>query len=64
MLRKENIIKWTTEDRQEFSDIKKALTQAPVCISSDFSKYFQLFSFSSEHTIAGVLLPKNQQYVE
>ena len=64
MLRKGNEIKWTTEARKSFEDIKIALTQAPVLISLDFNKDFQIYSFASEHTIAGVLLQKNDQGFE
>ena len=56
MLRKGNEIKWTTEERKSFEDIKIALTQAPILISPDFNKDFWIYSFASEHTIAGVLL--------
>jgi hypothetical protein len=41
-----------------------ALTQAPVLISPDFTKDFYLFSFASEHTIAAVLLQKNNEGYE
>jgi hypothetical protein len=37
------------------------LPQAPVLISPDYTKDFYLFSFSSEHTIAVVLLQKNSE---
>lgn len=40
MMRKGNEIKWTPEPRKSFSEIKTALTQAPVLISSDFEKDF------------------------
>ena len=40
MLRKGNEIKWTTEARQSFVEIKATLTQAPVLISPDFEKDF------------------------
>lgn len=56
MLRKENTIKWMVEARESYGDIKKELTQAHVFISPYFSKEFLVFSFSSELTIAGVLL--------
>ena len=35
MLRKENAIKWSYEARKSFSNIKKALTEAPVLNSPD-----------------------------
>ena len=56
MLRKDNEIKWTSEARQSFADIKKTLTEAPMLINPYFTKYFMIFSFSCEHTIARVLL--------
>ena len=60
MLKKENMIKRNVEAKKSFGEIKKALTQAPVLINPDFSKEFLVFSFASKHTIAGVLLWKNQ----
>ena len=61
MLRKENEIKWTSEARKPFFDIKKALTKAPMLNSLDCSRDFQIFSFASEHTTARVLLQKNEK---
>ena len=64
MLRKDSDIKWTIEAKNYFNDIKKEITEAPVLISPYFSKYFIIISFSSEHTIVGVLLQKNKQNAE
>jgi hypothetical protein len=64
MLRKGSEIKWTPEARNYFEDIKVALTKAPVLASPNFAKDFILFSFASEHTIAGVLLQKDEQNFE
>jgi hypothetical protein len=64
MLRKDKEIKWTEEARQSFDDIKRALTEAPMLISPDYSKDFIMFTYASEHTVAGVLLQKNQEGVE
>jgi len=61
MLRKDSNIRWTPEAKKSFKDIKKAISEAPVLVSPDFSKDFLIFSFASEHTIAGVLLQKNQE---
>lgn len=61
MLRKDSYIEWTPEAKKSFADIKKAISEAPVLVSPDFSKDFLIFSFASEHTIAGVLLQKNQE---
>jgi hypothetical protein len=64
MLKKGNEIKWIPEARKSFEDIKVALTKAPVLASPNFEKDFILFSFASEHTIAGVLLQKDEQNFE
>ena len=47
MLRKGNEIKLTPESRESFSKINIALTQAPMLISQNFDKYFQIYSFAS-----------------
>ena len=59
MLKKEVCVKWKIQAKQSFELVKQALTQTPVLISPDFTKYFYIFSFASEHTIAAVLLQKN-----
>jgi hypothetical protein len=64
ILRKGSEIKWTPKARKYFEDIKVALTKAPMPASPNFAKYFILFSFASEHTIAGVLLQKYEQNFE
>jgi hypothetical protein len=64
MLRKGNEIKWKSEAKKYFEDIKVALTKAHVLVSLDFTKDFLLFSFASEHTVVGVLLQKGEQYFE
>jgi hypothetical protein len=60
MLRKGSEINWTPKTRKSFEDIKVALTKALVLVSPNFAKDFILFSFASEHTIAGVLLQKDE----
>ena len=64
MLKKDLEFKWTTEARNSFEKIKKALTEAPVLVSPNFSKYFMTFSFASRDTIAVVLLHKNHEGLE
>ena len=61
MLRKGNEVKWTTEPMEYFVQIKRALTEAPVLISPDYSKDFLIFSFASCDTVAVVLLYKNEE---
>jgi hypothetical protein len=61
MLRKGHEIKWTAEPRKSFDQIKKALTEAPMLISPDYSKDFMIFSFASFDTVVAFLLQKNDR---
>jgi hypothetical protein len=61
MLRTRKEVKWTAEPRESFLQIKKALIEAPVLISPDYSKDFLIFSFASFDTVAAVLLQKNEE---
>jgi hypothetical protein len=61
ILRKGNEVKWTNEPRESFVQIKKALTEASMLISLDYSKDFLVFSFASFDTITAVLLQKNEE---
>jgi hypothetical protein len=61
MLRKGNEVKWTDEPRASFDQIKRALTEAPVLISPNYSKEFLIFSFASFDTVVAVLLQKNEE---
>jgi hypothetical protein len=64
MLKKDNGVNWTTEARASFAHIKKVISEAPVLASPDYLKYFLIFSFASEHTIAAVLLQKDEEGFE
>ena len=64
MLRKNNEVKWTKEAKASFSHIKKVISEAPVLASLDYLKEFFIFSFASEHTLATVLLQKNEEGFE
>ena len=59
MLKKDHEIKWTMEAKNSFKDIKKAISKAPMLVIPYFDQYFLVFSYASEHTIAVVLLQKN-----
>lgn len=61
ILKKGSDITWTPEAKQSFEDIKRAISEALVLTSPDFLKEFLVFSFASEHTVAWVLLQKNQE---
>ena len=56
MLRKGNEVKWIAEPRGYFFQIKKALTEVPVFISSNYSKDFLTFYFASFDIVVAVLL--------
>ena len=43
MLKKGHEIKWNTEARKSFWEIKQAISDAPVLVSLDFTKDFLLF---------------------
>jgi len=64
MLKKDSKVKWTVEANQAFEGIKMALTQTPVLTSPRFDRDFIIFSFASQHTIAAVLLQKDDQGIE
>jgi hypothetical protein len=64
MLRKGNEVRWTSESRNSFEKIKKALTKSPVLISPDYSKDFFIFSFTSPDTVVVVLLQTNKVGLE
>eukprot|EP00253_Pinus_taeda_P007560 PITA_07560 len=61
MFKKDAKVKWSLETKQAFESIKTALTQTPVLTSPQFDKDFIIFSFAFEHTIAAVLLQKDDQ---
>jgi hypothetical protein len=61
MLKKDSKVKWTVEAKQAFESIKLALTQTPVLTNPQFDRDFIIFSFASQHTIAAVLLQKDDQ---
>ena len=64
MLKKNIEVKWTAEAKASFAHIKKVISEAPVLASPDYLKYFMIFSFASEHTLAVVLLQKNEEGFE
>jgi hypothetical protein len=61
MLKNGNEVKCTAEPREFVVQINKALTDAPVRISPNYSKDFLIFSFASFDTVVVVLLQKNEE---
>jgi hypothetical protein len=56
MLRKDSEVKWKKEAKSSFESIKKDIMIAHILIIPNFDQYFYIFSFSSNDTIAAVLL--------
>jgi hypothetical protein len=59
MLKKGHDLTWSEEVKQDFENIKQALSRSAILASLDYSHDFQIFSFAFDHTIACVLLQKN-----
>ena len=64
MLKKGKEIKWDDEPSKAFQEIKKAIKNAPVLRAPDYTKPMHIFSFASFHTVAAVLLQKNEEGFE
>ena len=64
MLKKDSEVKWSQESRDAFTRIKQAFAEAPVLAGPNYKKPFMIFSFASPHTIARVLLQKNEEGYE
>jgi hypothetical protein len=59
MIRKDVEFKWDDERKNDFNDIKSAISQAPVLRSPDFNRDFSLYSFASDQSLATVLTQKD-----
>ena len=58
MLKKGSKIKWDGEPSNAFQKIKQAIKDAPILREPNYDKLMHIFSFSSFHTVATVLLQK------
>jgi hypothetical protein len=56
MLKKDSEVKWSSEARYSFDQIKKSVGEVPLLVSPNYSKEFIIFSFYSDNTIVVVLL--------
>jgi hypothetical protein len=61
ILKKDNEVKWTVEAKASFERVNKAIGGAPVLESMDYTKEFLIFSFTSKHMVATVLLQNNKE---
>jgi hypothetical protein len=64
MLKKDHDLKWSDKAKKDLYDMKEALCHSLVLISPDYAKYFKNFSFSSDSTMAAMLLQKNDDGLE
>jgi hypothetical protein len=64
MLKKDSGVNWTIDAMASFMHIKKFIREEPMLASLDYLKDFLIFSFASDHTIAVVLLQKNEEGFE
>jgi hypothetical protein len=64
IVKKHNEVKWRSEAKVSFQRVNKSIGKTPVLVSLDYSKDFLIFSFASKHTVATVLLHKNNDGFE
>ena len=64
MLRKGSEIKWDGEPMITFHKIKQAIKDAPILRAPNYDKPMHIFSFTSFHTIAAMLLQNNEEGYE
>jgi hypothetical protein len=64
VLKNESEVKWNAKSKASFEPVKKAIGETQVLVSPYYTKEFLIFSFSSEHIIASVLLQKNKEGFE
>ena len=64
MLKKGQEVKCDDEPSKYFDEIKEAIKNAPILRKPNYTKPMHIFSFASFHTIAMVLLQKNEEGFE
>jgi hypothetical protein len=64
MLKMDSKVKCIAEDKAYFKRVNKSIGEAPVLVSPDYTKELLIFSFTSEHIVAAVLLQKNEEGFE
>ena len=53
--------KWSDEKNNSFMEIWKAITEARVLMSLDFSKVFVLYTFATDFSYVAILTQKNHE---
>jgi hypothetical protein len=61
MICKDVEFKWDDEKKNSFSNIKATISQAPVLQSPVFGKYFFLYTFSFDQSLAAILTQKDDE---
>ena len=64
MLKKGEEVKWDSEPSKAFKEIKEAIKNAPILRTPNYTKPMHIFSFASFHTVAAILLQKNEDGFE
>jgi hypothetical protein len=60
LLEKGKVFKWTQDCQASFEELKKHLTTAPVLISPDLSKKFDIYCDASRQVLGCVLMQDSQ----
>ena len=55
MLKKDAKVDWTPTAKRAFEEIKHAIINAPVLVSPDYERPFNIYSFTSDHACAAIL---------
>lgn len=55
------VCKWNQEEKEISTKIKQAITKAPTLFTPNFDKYFMLYTFASNSSLAIILTHKYDQ---
>ena len=55
LVKKDVPFKWSNEQKDAFTEIRRAIAEALALMSPDFGKYFILYTFATEFSYAAVL---------
>lgn len=61
MIKKYSIYKWDTREKDAFDRINQAITKSPTLYDPKFSKYFLLYTFAFDTSLAMILTQKDDQ---
>lgn len=61
MLKRDDKVEWILEAKKYFMEIKRAITDALVLVSLDYSKPFYIYSFSLDHSCVSMLMQKDDK---